>query len=172
MRLTPNRVGLSLTASVLVAVMLSFLNSAPSQTRTPVPLASEQTFPLGVDYDSTNLDDATNQIYLNVQNTLTGFTGYPNDRATFFAGYNDSNGFSLSGWGAWIHAVQANGNGFLVTVSVSPGLSSSKIGADCQIDDLAYTEQYQINNDGTFQYIASFDPNNQAGQVSALIDGY
>jgi hypothetical protein len=126
------------------------------------------TFPLLVNFDPTGLDDATVRVY---QNVLNGFTGLPAGRAAFFSGYSADNGFLIGGWSSLIASVQQNCNGYLVTLNVAPGMSSNS-GTDCVINDLIYSEIYQVNNDGTFNYVSSLDPNNQSGLVSNSIDGY
>jgi hypothetical protein len=125
------------------------------------------TFPLSVTF-ADGLDPQTAALYQNIANTLNGFTGYPVNRANFFAGYVNA-GYTIYGWNAVIFAAQQNGNGYLVTLGVAPGMSPSN-GRDIIINDLAYSEQYQVNNDGTFAYVGSLDPNNQAGMVSTSLD--
>ena len=166
-----NKLGLTLAVTILTAASLATLGLAWPKAPALAAALVNQTFPLYVSYDPTGLDPATDQLYQNIENTLQGDSGYPNNRATFFSGYNADNGFTMRGWGAYITAVEPNGNGYLVTLSITPGLSSTTIGTICLIADLNYSEQYQVNNDGTFQYVASFDSNNAAGLVSTLIDG-
>jgi hypothetical protein len=126
------------------------------------------TFPLAVDFDPANLDPATVQAFQAIANTLNGYTGYQNDRSTFFGGHTPDGGYNLTGWQALITSAQPNANGHLATLLVIPDLTSN--GSDAIIRDLAYFEQYQVNADGTFAYVGSLDPNGQAGGVSTAID--
>ncbi len=145
--------------AILMAVVAVGVIARPGQARPSVQVA---TFPLMVDFDPTNLDPATTILYQGFQATLNGFAGLPDARSAFFAAYNPNNGFEIGGWYAMIVASQPNGNGYLVTLSISPSMMVSG-SADSLIFDLVYQEQYQVNNDGTFAYVTSFDPNGQTG---------
>jgi hypothetical protein len=65
--------------------------------------------------------------------------------------------------------VQANCNGHLVTVQVIPSLSSDVYGPAACAVTFDYSEQYQVNNDGTFQYLGSVFTQALAGQMPYLI---
>ena len=171
MKTIQNKLGLTLAVTILTAASLATPGLARPKAPALAAALLDQTTPLEVDYDPTGLDPATDQLYQNIENTLQGDSGYPNNRATFFSGYNANNGFTMRGWGAYITAVEPNGNSYLVTLRICPGLYSPNIGACCIILDLAYTEQYQVNAGGTYQYINSFDPMNAAGLVSSQICG-
>lgn len=157
-------VGIVVLILIVVAAVAGFARRGQARQNPP------GTYPLAVSFDPTGLDPSTVQVYQNIQNVLTGFTGYPDNRAAFFAGYTPANDFNLTGWLAQITAAQQNGAGYLATVSVMPYMTD--LGSDAVITDLAYSEQYQVNNDGTFSYVGSLDPNGQAGLVSSVIDLY
>jgi len=128
------------------------------------------TYPLSV---SVVPDDPNAATYRSLAQAFNGFTGLPNSRTAFFAGYSAANGWSIDGWTSFIAAAQPNAGGALVTLAVQPVLTGLNLGVgDYVIGDLTYFETYQVNNDSTFIYVQSFDPNNQAGQVSQNIDIY
>jgi hypothetical protein len=157
---------LLLMASATAVVFLKTSQAMPN-----VPVMQSNTFPMSVRFEPTNLDAGTVQLYQNIANVLNGYNVLPDNRANFFSAYNADNGFSIFLWNASIVAAQQNCNGYLVTLRVWPGMSST-FGTDCIINDLSYSEQYQVNNDSTVVYIGSLDPNGQAGLLSSSIDAY
>ena len=125
------------------------------------------TFPLVVSFDPANPNAAT---YSSVAMALNGFNGLPTSRRTFWSDYTAANGYPIWGWTGFITSAQPNGNGFLVTLNVQAAIGAD--GGAYMIMDSPYLETYQVNNDGSFGYIQSFDPNGMAGQVSHNINVY
>ncbi len=147
---------------VLGSVSLWYIQRAYSRQAPPA------TFPMSVGYDSASPNAQT---YQGLANVLGGYTGLPAGRATFFSGYTEARGFFIVGWSSHITDAQPNANGYLTTLMVH-ALIHSSVGADLVVADCAYYEQYQVNNGGSFYFVASFDPNGQAGLVSQNIDVY
>jgi hypothetical protein len=79
------------------------------------------------------------------------------------------NSCTITGWTGVITGIQPNCNGYLVSVLVTPALSSDVYGASTIVVASDYTEQYQVNNDGSFQYLNSLDPQGLAGQLPDLV---
>lgn len=115
-----------------------------------------------------NLDPNTKQLHQSMATALNGYAVVPNNRLTYWSAVNNANAFVVMGWQGMITDVQANGNGNLVTVMVSPSLASDTYGQACVILNSDYSEQYQVNNDGTFVYVGSFDPQGLAGQLPGI----
>ena len=129
---------------------------------------NQTTFPMTVVVADTAAPDVAS--CQDAANTLNGYTGLPNDRATFFSGYSQANGFNITGWTAGITNLSRLDAGTLATLKVDALFGGT--GGDLLIGHCSYAEQYLIRWDGTFSYIGSFDPDGQAGQVSPAIDFY
>lgn len=99
---------------------------------------------------------------------INGNAFIPNARLNHYSAVNNANGCVITTWQGIISNVQPNGNGNLVTLAYVPLLDSGTYGQCCFIVDSDYTEQYQVNNDGSFQYTGSFDPEGRAGQMPEI----
>jgi hypothetical protein len=134
----------------------------------PARAAVVDGLPLGVCFSPLNLDQATQQLYQNMVNILNGYTGVPNDRLNYYSAIVNADGYSVGVWTGGISSVQPNCNGYLVTVLVTPAFSSPDYGPVGVPVDSDYSEQYQVFNDNTFQYVGSLDPQGLAGQMPAI----
>jgi hypothetical protein len=122
-----------------------------------------------VTYDEeTVVDPNLRQLHQNMANTLNRFAGVPDARRNYYSAVDNANDCVISGWRGIISDVQPNGHGNLVTLDVNPTLISGTYGASPVIFNSDYQEQYQVNNDGTFQYVGSLDPQGLAGQLPAI----
>jgi hypothetical protein len=111
-----------------------------------------------------NLDQNTLALYEQMAADFDGSTIVPNAQTTYYSAFMNNQDYPLNGWQGIVENVQSNNGGYLVTLQVVPMLDT---GSAIEND---YTEQYQVNNDGTYQYIQSFDPQNLAGQSTPLYD--
>jgi len=143
---------------------------AYGMTHTTISLAQNLGLPLGVMFDSTNMDPNTQQLYQNMQDSLNGSTFVPNARTNYFSAVYNVNGFEVSSWQSIITNVQPNADGsHLVTIDVLPCMSSDTVGACSIILDSDYSEQYQVFGDGSFQYVGFLDPQGLAGQMPLIV---
>ena len=122
-----------------------------------------------VSYDTqTNLDPNTAQLYQTLASVLNGSLRVPNDRLNYYSAVNSQNDCQILGWEGIVTGVAPNANGYLVTLDVHPYLGSVTDGASAFVVSGDYSEQYQVNNDGSFQYTGFLDPQGLAGQLPAI----
>jgi hypothetical protein len=122
-----------------------------------------------VTYDmEANLGDCVAQTYQNMANILNGYADVPADRTNYYSAVDNANDCEITGWQAIISNVQPNCNGYLVTLSIIPTLASNTFGQSAVIMDSDYSEQYQVNNDGSFTYEGFLDPNGLAGEMPSI----
>lgn len=125
-------------------------------------------FPLIVTYDKeTVIDPNDQQIYQDIADTLHGFANVP-ARLNHYSAVNNANDCVIEGWSGLIRNVQPNANDYLVKLDVCPTLTSGTYGPTPVILNGDYSEEYQVNNDGTFQYLGSLDPQGLAGTLPAI----
>lgn len=137
--------------------------------RGQVPPPDDDPGPFLVSYNERIITDPDARLIAqNLANTLNGYNVIPNDRLAYYAAVNNNNGCEISAWQGSITDFQANANGYLVTMSVLPTLSSEEYGPATLVLNSDYTEQFQVNNDGTFAYAGSFDPQGLAGLMPSL----
>jgi hypothetical protein len=122
-----------------------------------------------VTYDNQVIvDPNAQQLYQSMGNILTGWAGLPNDRLNYYSAVDNNNDCVINGWQGIISNVEANCNGYLVTVAVVPLLASDTYGTTAVVMDSDYSEQFQVFKDSTFEYIQSLDPLGLAGQMPGL----
>ncbi len=115
------------------------------------------------------LDPQTTQLYQQMATTLNGSTGVPAARLAYYAAVNNQGTYSITGWGANVESVVADGNGgYNVTLSVTPGILDSGYTLNSIVSDANYMETYNVVN-GTYTYIGSADPAGQAGQLPFIV---
>lgn len=133
------------------------------------PISEDDTPLFCVDFDADIVLAAQQSLYRQIVNTLIGFTDVPKDQLTYFSAVNNSNNCVILFWLGIITNVQANCNGYFVTVQVIPSLTSTVYGAAAFAMTTDYSEHYQVNNDGTFQYQGSVYTQALAGQMPNII---
>ncbi len=124
--------------------------------------------PLSVMFDSSNLDQTTRQLYQAMQDALDGYAVTIDARTAYYSAVDNVNGYTVNGWQGIITDVEQNANGYLVSIDVVPGLSADWT-ACAVIVDSDYSEQYQVNNDGSVVYVGSLDPKGLAGQMPTMM---
>jgi hypothetical protein len=163
-----NRIRLSLITVAGVIGVLSVVGARMQQGgQNPPPADPQPAFSVGFNDQAVPMDQI--QLYQNIATTLSGFNQVPNDRLTYYSAVNNNNNCTIVGWGGFITGIQPNCNGYLVSVLVTPSLSSPVYGGAAIVIGADYTEQYQVNNDGSFQYLNSLDPQGLAGQMPDLM---
>jgi hypothetical protein len=117
-----------------------------------------------VDVDpSLSLDANTLALYNQMASTLNGSTLVPQDRLNYYSAYANSNTLMITAWSAYVENVQANCNGYLVTIRVQAGINSTTTGPSTLLDGPNYFEKYQVVN-GQFAYQGFLDPDGTSGQ--------
>ncbi len=152
--------------SLAVAVVLSIgCLWGIVHARTPWSQVAGNPVSFFVGFDADVVPADQQPLYQNMANVLNGFTEVHDARSNFYSAVINNNGFVVNRWSGVIESVEPNANGNLVTLLVSAGLSSDATGPATFMAPTGYLEQYQVNNDGTFQYVQSLDPKGLAGQL-------
>jgi len=119
---------------------------------------------LFVDVDpGLQLDANTMALYQQMASTLNGSALVPQDRLTYYSAHVNSNTDTIRGWSGYVENVQANCYGYLVTIRVQPGISSTTTGPSTLLVGPNYYEQYQVGN-CTVDYQGFLDPDGTSGQ--------
>ena len=127
-----------------------------------IPPQFDPSISLSID-PSLPLDASTSAHYQQMASTLNGSAFVPQDRVDYYSAYANSDTDKITSWWANLQQVQANCNGFLVTIRVQPSISSSEKGAQTILLGPNYYEQYQISN-GQVAYQGFLDPDRSSGQ--------
>jgi hypothetical protein len=128
--------------------------------------------PFNVLVDPTlTLTPAQLAIYQQLATDISGFATIPNDRLNYYSAINSPPDSTIGGWNGLIQNVQANDCGYVVTVFVTPNLSTTDFGGATVICVSDYCETYQVTND-IVQYLGFTDPNGLGGQSPMEMEGY
>ena len=124
-----------------------------------------------VSYDETVITDPTQrQLYQSLADVLNGWQQIPNDRLNYYSAVDNQNGYAITGWQGIITTVQPNNNGYSVTVSITPTLTTDAAGSQSVPMTADYSEVFQVNHDNTFQYTGFLDPQRLAGHLPDIAD--
>lgn len=138
----------------------------PAEALNPVAL-TVPTISVVVD-PTLQLDQNTQNLYQQMASILDGSSFVPADRRNYYSAYVNSNTETIHGWSSWLQNVAPNCNGYIVTITVIPTMSSSNAGGCTILDGSSYFEQYEVTN-GQAQYVGFIDPNGTAGQQFPMI---
>ncbi len=122
---------------------------------------------VGVD-PMVQLDLRTLALHLFMADTLSGSAFVPDDRRHYYSAYVNSKTETIRGWSASVKSVEPNGLGHLVTIVVTPSMSSSRAGAAAIPIGPNYLEQYQVTK-GRATYVGALDPDGTAGKDFPMI---
>ncbi len=112
-----------------------------------------------------NLNQNQQNLYEEMALVLSSYTTVPQDRLDYYSAVNSPPGSVINGWSGVLTNVQAEAGGsYLVTVLVSPYLSTATYGAVTSVDT-DYSEQFTINANDQVTYVGFLDPLGYAGET-------
>ena len=142
-------VTLSILAAVLVTV--SLLSRGPVHAQVP------NTWQVTVIEDGqldAPLDNAIRTLYQNAAGIISTVATVPNDRLTYFSAYPN-----VTRWAGLVTNVQANNNGYVVTINVCMNPSTAEVYAS------NYVENWFIDANDNATYLGFLDPDGTSGQT-------
>ncbi len=89
---------------------------------------------------------------------LSKFADLPAERAAFFAEVNVPPASKITGWGASIRKVEQTADGYLVTLKIMPYVLTESYGSNTILSPHDYYEQFQVGENGTFNFVKSIAP--------------